>query len=198
MGTLATAKANLLAHSVMPFVAMLAALVGATLAADATLHYFNLVWVGRYLGIPGVLLILGSLVYSARKRKLISRGSPAKLLRWHEYLAWAGSLLIFVHAGIHFNAWLGWLAIGAMSINIGSGLTGKFLLQRARRRLLATKATLAARGMPPGELEDRMYWDTITLNVLQQWRVIHLPITLAFGVLALAHVVAIFLFWRWW
>ena len=47
-------------------------------------------------------------------------------------MAWAGSLLVLVHAGIHFNAILGWLAVWAMLINVASGLTGKFLLQRAR------------------------------------------------------------------
>lgn len=177
---------------------MLLALAAATLAIDALLHAFDLVWIGRYLGIPGVALILASLIYSARKRKLISWGKPAKLLRQHERLAWAGSLLIFVHAGIHFNAWLGWLAIGAMAINIGSGLTGKYLLQHARKSLLATKAALVAQGLSPDELHEQPYWDTITLGVIQQWRVIHLPITLAFAVLALAHVVSICLFWRWW
>lgn len=174
------------------------ALAAATLAVDGLLHLFDLVWVGRYLGIPGVALIVVSLSYSARKRKLIKWGKPAKLLRQHEWLAWAGSLLVFVHAGIHFNAWLGWLAVGAMALNIASGLTGKFLLQRARKRLLATKATLASEGLSPHELDERTYWDTITLNVIQQWRVIHLPITLAFAVLAVAHVISVFLFWRWW
>ena len=50
-------------------------------------------------------------------------------------MAWLGSLLVLVHAGIHFNAILGWLAVGAMLINVASGLTGKFLLERSRRRL---------------------------------------------------------------
>jgi hypothetical protein len=177
---------------------MLFGLAATTLAVDALLHVFNLVWIGRYLGIPGVILILVSLVYSARKRKLIIWGKPAQLLRQHERLAWTGSLLILVHAGIHFNAWLGWLAVGAMTVNIGSGLTGKFLLQRARKRLLATKARLVAEGLSAQELDERTYWDAVALNVMQQWRVIHLPITLAFGVLALAHLLSMFLFWRWW
>jgi len=39
-----------------------------------------------------------------RKRKLISSGKPVSLLRWHERLAWAESLLILVHVGIYSNA----------------------------------------------------------------------------------------------
>ena len=143
-------------------------------------------------------MILGSAGYSLRKRKLIKRGHPAKLLRLHEYMAWLGSLFVLVHAGIHFNAILGWLAVGAMLINVASGLTGKFLLDRSRRRLEAARQRMRERGLSEDELEDRMYWDSLTFDVVKQWRVVHLPITLAFAVLAMAHIVAIFLFWGWW
>jgi hypothetical protein len=69
----------------------------------------NLVWVGRYLGIPGTILIIGSLVYSLRKRKYITTGSAKSLLHLHEIGAWLGSLMVLLHAGIHFNAILPWL-----------------------------------------------------------------------------------------
>ena len=154
-------------------------------------------WIGRYLGIPGTLLILGSLAYSLRKRKLIRSGQPGKLLRWHEYLAWLGSLLVLVHAGIHFNSILGWLAVGAMLINVASGLTGKFLLQRSRKRLEASMQRLRQGGLSPEALNERLYWDSMTFDVVKQWRVVHFPITLAFAVLSLAHIVAVFLFWGW-
>jgi hypothetical protein len=48
------------------------------------------------------------LPYSLRKRKLIRSGQPVMLL---------------VHAGIHFNSILAWLATVAMIINVVSGLT---------------------------------------------------------------------------
>jgi hypothetical protein len=47
-------------------------------------------WIGRYLGIPGTALILLSLRYSLRKRKLITTGNPVRLLRAHEWMAWCG------------------------------------------------------------------------------------------------------------
>ena len=83
--------------------------------------------------------------------------SPARMLRWHEALAWLGSLLVLVHAGVHFNAILGWLAVWAMLINVGSGLTGKFLLDRSRRRMEEARQRLRARGLPEAELEDQLY-----------------------------------------
>lgn len=190
-------QARLMRHEVLPFFASLAALALAALAVDGVLHVFDLLWVGRWLGIPGTLLIIGSTVYSLRKRKVIRLSQPARLLRWHEGLAWAGSLLVLVHAGVHFNAILGWLAVWAMLVNVGSGLTGKFLLARARRRMDAARLTLRERGLGEAELADRMYWDSMTFDAVRQWRVVHVPITLAFTVLALAHIVAIMLFWGW-
>jgi hypothetical protein len=190
-------QARLLRREVLPFLLTMAALVAAALLIDAVLHLLNVVWIGRYLGIPGTLLILGSTAYSLRKRKLIKSGHPAKLLRLHEWMAWLGSLLVVVHAGIHFNAIHGWLAVWAMLINVGSGLTGKFLLDRSRRRLEEAQRRMRQTGITPQDLEDRTYWDSLTFDVVKKWRVVHFPITLAFAVLAAAHIVAVFLFWGW-
>lgn len=189
--------ARLLSREVLPFYLALALLAVAALLCDALLHAFNAVWIGRYLGIPGTLLIIGSFGYSLRKRKLIKAGTPATLLRWHERMAWAGSLLVLVHAGIHFNAILGWLAVWAMLINVGSGLTGKFLLQRSRKRLDDARQRMRALGTPAVDLEESLYWDSLTFDAVKQWRAVHYPITLAFSVLALAHIAAVFLFWGW-
>jgi len=188
-------KARLLSREVLPHFLAFAALVAATLGIDVALHLLGAVWVGRYLGIPGVLLIVGSFAYSLRKRKLIKLGKPVALLRLHERMAWAGSLLVLVHAGVHFNALLGWLAALAMMINVGSGLTGKFLLERSRRRLAEYRQRMRDQGLSDEEVDDRLYWDSLTFDVVKEWRVVHIPITLAFAVLALAHIIAVLLFW---
>ncbi len=190
-------KARLITREVLPFLANFVALVLGTILADLALHALDAVWIGRYLGIPGTLLILASLGYSLRKRKVLGRGNPAAWLRAHEAMAWLGSLLVLVHAGIHFNAILAWLAVAAMLVNVGSGLTGKFLLDRSRRRLEEARAHLRGRSVPEAGLEERLYWDSLTFDVVKRWRVIHFPITIAFAVLAAAHIVAVCLFWGW-
>jgi hypothetical protein len=195
--TVPMTKPRLITREVIPFLVSFAALAGATLLLDAVLHVFNLVWIGRYLGIVGTLLILASFRYSLRKRKIITTGNPATLLRNHELMAWAGSLLILAHAGIHFNSILGWLAVGAMLINIGSGLAGKYLLARARKRMLEARESMARQGIQGEALEELVYLDTMTFDVVKQWREVHFPITLAFAVLALAHIIAVFMFWGW-
>jgi hypothetical protein len=192
-----TMQARLLRREVLPFLLALATLAVVALLIDALLHLLDAVWIGRYLGIPGTLLILGSFGYSMRKRKLIRSGQPVRLLRVHERMAWLGSLLILVHAGIHFNAILGWLAVWAMLINVASGLTGKYLLDRSRRRLDDSRQRMRLQGLSTEKLEERMYWDTLTFDAVKRWRAVHFPITLAFAVLALAHILAVFLFWGW-
>jgi hypothetical protein len=188
---------SLLGRQVLPFYASLLALVGLALLIDTVLHLADVVWIGRYLGIPGTLLILASARYSLRKRKIISSGKPGKLLIEHERLAWLGSLLVLVHAGIHFNAWLGWLAVAAMCINVASGLTGKYLLGRAQKRNASKRRALADAGLTAEEIAEEINFDTMTFNAIKQWRVVHVPITLAFAGLALAHIISICLFWSW-
>jgi len=182
---------------ILPFSIILGFLAAITLVSDYFLHLLNLVWVGRYLGIPGTILIIGSLVYSLRKRKYIRSGNPKSLLTLHEFMAWLGSLFVLIHAGVHFNAILPWLATVAMSINVISGMVGKFLLDRSRRYVQEQRQDFQQLGLQKPEVEQAVFWDAVTLDAMTKWRKIHIPIFIVFAVLALGHIVSIFLFWGW-
>jgi len=182
---------------ILPFAVLLGLLAAATLAGDYLLHALDLVWVGRYLGIPGTLLIIASLVYSLRKRKHITSGSPKTLLRLHEFSAWLGSLMVLIHAGIHFNAILPWLATFAMGVNVISGMVGKLLLERSRRHVQDQRDHYQLRGLSRPEVEQSVFWDAVALDAMTRWRRVHIPIFIAFAALALGHIVSIFLFWGW-
>lgn len=188
---------GLLIREILPFYLRLVVLAAVTLFIDLILHLTDMVWIGRYLGIPGVILILLSFGHSLRKRGMIKSDNPIRLLRLHEWLAWIGSTLVLVHAGIHFNAVLAWLAVAAMAVNITSGLTGKYLVQRSQRWMKQTKANLRDAGLTDTEIEQRLFWDSLAAGVVRKWRTIHLPIALAFAVLATAHILSTFLFWGW-
>ena len=190
-------KVGLFLREILPFYFRLAVLAAVTLLIDLVLHLSDMVWIGRYLGIPGVILILASFGHSLRKRGVIKSSNPVRLLRLHEWLAWIGSTLVLVHAGIHFNAVLAWLAAAAMAVNIASGLTGKFLVQRSQRWMKQTKADLRDAGLSDAEIEQRLFWDSLAAGLVRKWRTIHLPIALAFAVLATAHILSTFLFWGW-
>jgi len=182
---------------ILPFCLLLGLLAIATLAGDYLLHQLKLVWVGRYLGIPGIVLIIISLTYSLRKRKVITVGNPKSLLTFHEFTAWLGSLLVLIHAGIHFNAILPWLATVAMSVNVVSGLVGKLLLGQSRRHVQGEREDLQLRGFSMFEVEQALFWDAVTLDAMTKWRKVHIPIFIVFVILALGHIISIFLFWGW-
>ena len=188
---------SLIRKEVTPFLVMFGSLIVATMIIDALLHQFELVWIGRYLGIPGTIFILLSFFYSMRKRKLIRFGKPKNMLILHETLTWMGALMILVHAGIHIYAILPWLALIAMLINVISGMTGKYLLDRSRRFLAEKKAVYLEQGLSEEAIEKKLFWDATTFDLMKKWRAVHLPISLAFAVLGITHILSIFLFWEW-
>ena len=188
---------SLINKEVIPFLKIFGSLILATIITDALLHLFGQVWIGRWLGIPGTILILLSFLYSMRKRKKISFGKPKTLLALHETLTWIGALMILVHAGIHIYTILPWLALTAMLVNVISGMTGKFLLDRSRRFLAEKKEVYSQQGLSEEAIEKKLFWDATTFDLMKKWRAVHLPITLAFAVLGITHILSIFLFWEW-
>lgn len=182
---------------ILPFTLLVGLLGGATVMGDDLLHRLALVWVGRYIGIVGTLLIIGSLVYSLRKRKMMNTGKISTWLSLHEISAWLGSLMVLIHAGVHFNAILPWLATFAMGINVISGLVGKLLLARSRQHIQGQREHYQLRGLSKVEVEQAVFWESVTFDAMARWRKVHIPIFLAFAALALGHIVSIFLFWGW-
>jgi hypothetical protein len=184
-------------QQILPFFVLFVGLIVGALVIDGLLHQFDLVWIGRWLGIPGTLLILSSFLYSLRKRKKIDFGKPKNLLALHETLTWIGALMILVHAGIHIYTLLPWLALGAMLVNVISGMTGKYLLDRSRHYIAEKRDFYIQNGLSDQEAEKKLFWDATTYDLMKKWRVVHLPITLAFAVLSLIHIISILMFWQW-
>ena len=176
-------------------VALWGALIAAAIALDGTLHVLGLAWIGLWLGPIGTILIVASFAYSFRKRGWFESGSPRALLLTHEALAWTGTLLVLVHAGIHVHALLPWLAVVAMLIAVASGLTGEFLLATARARLSARAHELRSAGLDEATRQKRLQADALVVRGMETWRVVHLPIAINFAVLAFLHVVTAVLFW---
>jgi len=182
---------------ILPFTLLTGLLVAASLFGDYILHLLNLGWIGRYLGILGTILIMGSLIYSLRKRKIINTGNPKTLLTMHESGTWIGSFLVLIHAGVHFNAILPWLATVAMGINAVSGIVGKLLLDRSRSHVQSQREHFQLRGMSRPDVELSVFWDAVALDAMAKWRKVHIPIFIVFSALALGHIISIFLFWGW-
>ena len=172
-------------------------LILTALGADYILHRLELYWVGRYFGIVGTGLILASLTYSLRKRKVIDVGSPKFLLGMHEGLSWAGALMLIVHAGVHFNALLPWMALWLLLIVVASGFVGRLLLADARVALAGHAASLAQQGLAGPEIEKRLLLDAVAVDAMNRWRSVHMPLTTILGALTLLHIASIVAYSRW-
>jgi hypothetical protein len=105
--------------------------------------------------------------------------------------------MVLIHAGIHFNAILPWLATVAMGVNVISGMVGKMLLKQSRQHVQGERERFQLRGMSKSEVEQAVFWDSVALGAMAQWRKVHIPIFIVFAVLALGHIFSIFLFWGW-
>lgn len=182
---------------VRPFVIWFVWLIALTLIIDYMLHHIQVIWIERYLGVFGTFLIVLSFAYSLRKKKIITFGKLKHFLRMHEYLAWTGSLMVLIHGGIHFNAILAWVAIAAMLVAVISGLVGKYLLRQSMNTLNAKKNEYSKAGLSEEAIEKKIFWDALAVNAMKKWKSAHRPITIAFGITAVLHIITIFLFWRW-
>ncbi len=189
-------KQSLIQKEVIPFLLIFVFLIATAILIDSLLHLFDLMWIGRWLGVLGTLFILLSLGYSMRKRKIIHIGKPKTLLRRHEIFTLLGAMMILVHAGVHFYAILPWLALAAMMVSIISGMTGRYLLNRSQRFLIERKAKLATQPITDDD-EKELFWDAVAIESMKKWRTIHFPITFIFAVLSLTHILTILLYWEW-
>lgn len=179
---------SLLVRQVFPAALMLLGLLLAAVALDALLHAAGWSAVGVWLGPWGTLLIVISLAYSLRKRKLITHGQPARLLKLHESLSGIGTVAVLVHGGRHFSALLPWLALVAMLVVAASGMIGAVLLKQALASL---------RAEPAEPDSSRALMDAVTVDLMKRWRTVHMPLNAVFAVLALLHIAAALLLRAW-
>lgn len=187
-------KNGIVIKNIIPFLVSYSALIFGAIFIDVILHFFDIVFIGKYLGYLGTLTILTSFMYSLNKRGIIKISTPKILLDYHEYLALSGSIMILVHAGIHINAILPWLAVLMLLINVASGLVGKHLLAQANQTMRERKLDLKQSGMTEKEVAREIFWDTTSMNTMKKWREIHLPITYFLGLLSLLHIISVTLF----
>ncbi|MCF8038433.1 MAG: hypothetical protein K9K79_03870 [Desulfohalobiaceae bacterium] len=164
---------------------------------DSALHLIGKPAWGRFMGLVGTLIIASSFLYSARKRKYIPWGNPKQYLRLHEGLAWLGSIMILVHGGVHLNTVLPWLPMAALIVVLASGVTGRYLLKRSLAIVRSRRENLVQQGLSPKEVESRLFWDALMVDVMKRWRTSHFVFTYVFLFLTSIHLASIFIFWNW-
>lgn len=161
---------------------------------DQVLHNFGLGWVGNYLGYPGTICILLSFIYSLRKKKIIEKGKLKHFLSLHEFMAWAGSLMILIHAGIHMHAIIPWVALVSMLIVVISGFTGAYLQKISQEKVSESREKLVNKGFGTDQVEEILYMDSLAVGFMKKWRSAHLTISTFFTAISLFHILSMLWF----
>lgn len=185
---------SLLIRKAFPLTISYLLLIAASIALDYLLHQFRLELAGRYLGVAGTLFFLFSFIYSARKKKIIPTGPVKRFLQLHCNAGWIATLLILVHSGIHFNALLPWAATALMMIVTASGHVGQHLVRKFRSEAKLKKQQLGIDAPPDDGLDRELFWDSVTVKALDQWRTVHMPLVVFLVLLTLAHIASILVF----
>lgn len=185
---------SLLIRKAFPLTISYLLLIAASIALDYLLHQFRLELAGRYLGVAGTLFFLFSFIYSARKKKIIPKGPVKRFLQLHCNAGWIATLLILVHSGIHFNALLPWAATALMMIVTASGHVGQHLVRKFRSEAKLKKQQLGIDTPPDDALDRELFWDSVTVKALDQWRTVHMPLVVFLVLLTLAHIASILVF----
>jgi hypothetical protein len=188
---------SLLVQRTLPLTISYLLLITAGISLDYILHIANLVWVGRYLGIAGTVFLALSFGYSARKKKIIKSGALKFFLKLHCNTGWVGTLMIFVHSGIHFNAILPWMATALMMVVTASGHVGQYLLKKVKDEVKLKIQQLGINASVDEEIEQQQYLDTLTIKILENWRKVHMPMVSVLLALTTIHILSIFFFWNW-
>jgi hypothetical protein len=172
-------------------------LLVAGISLDYILHFAHLAWIGRYLGATGTAFLFFSFAYSARKKKIIQNGTISFFLRFHCNTGWIGALMILVHSGIHFNAYLPWTATLFMLVVTASGHIGQYLVRKIREEVKMKKKQPGIEVALNDDLDRHLYWDTLTVKTLEKWRLIHMPLVSILLALTMVHILSIAFFLNW-
>ena len=188
---------SILVQRTLPLTISYLLLIIAAISLDYILHVAHLVWIGRYLGITGTLFLTLSFGYSARKKKVFKNCALKLFLKLHCNTGWIGTLMIIVHAGIHFNAILPWAATLLMMVVTASGHVGQYLLKKVTEEVQMSLKQLGINATVDEEMEQQHYWDSLTIKTLEQWRMVHKPMVSLLVALTVTHIFSILFFWNW-
>ena len=67
-------------------------------------------------------------------------------------------------------------------------------MKKSGESLSLKEKALLDSGMSKEEAAKELFFDAVTVSLMQKWRSIHLPIALMFGILSMLHIITITLF----
>jgi hypothetical protein len=138
-------------------------------------------WVG--LGFIGL-----TFVYPLKRWWHPNQVWPKRWFHVHMVSGVLGPLIIFVHAGAHFHAWVPILVLVTMVLVVMSGVVGQALHYWAFRMLYERRHQRDFEGMTEDAIDARLHDLALQEESLRWWRCLHRPLTWSFVALVMLHI----------
>ena len=172
-------------------------LASVTVVSALTLEYFlgagaarpfGHTQIAHLVGWTGLVFIGLTLVYPLRRWMYPNQVWSQRWFQVHIVSGIVGPLVIFVHAGAHFHAWVPIMALIAMVLVVMSGITGQALHYLAFRNLYERRHELAFEGMAEESIDAHLRDLALQEETLRWWKCLHGPLTWSFLSLTLLHI----------
>ncbi|MDH4194818.1 MAG: hypothetical protein OEY80_03825 [Nitrospirota bacterium] len=144
--------------------------------------------VAHLVGWMGLVFIGFTFVYPVKRWMDPNQVWSQRWFQAHIVFGIVGPLVIFVHAGVHFHAWVPILALIAMVLVVMSGITGQALHYLAFRTLYERRHESAFEGMTEEAIDAHLHDLALQEETLRWWKCLHGPLTWAFVSLTLLHI----------
>ncbi len=140
------------------------------------------------IGWLGLFFIGLTFVYPYKRKYHPNTVWPKRWFQVHMVGGIVGPMIIFLHAGAHFHAWVPIFALVSMVLVVGSGITGQAVHYLAFRMLYERRHQLAEQGMSDAAIEARLHDLALQEETLRWWKCWHGPLTWLFVVMTALHV----------
>lgn len=144
--------------------------------------------VAHLVGWTGLVFIGLTFVYPVKRWMYPNQVWSQRWFQVHIVFGIVGPLVIFVHAGVHFHAWVPILALIAMVLVVMSGVTGQALHYLAFRTLYERRHEPAFEGMTEEAIDAHLHDLALQEETLRRWKCLHGPLTWSFVSLTLLHI----------
>lgn len=182
------------------FIACIIATIAGSIFLGTVLDTTRFESLHHLVGTVGTSLILISIIYSLRRRKMIFKsGSLRHWLTAHEWLAIVGTGLVFIHGGFYGHAVVPLITTGVMLVTVVSGLTGRYLYLHVSKELMLRRKEMEEKSLAKNEVDEALSSLVSAHRIMKHWRTIHVPIVFALAMTVSYHVLSALYyegFWR--
>ena len=172
----------------LAFVTVVSALFLEYLLSGEAARPFGHTQLAHLVGWIGLIFIGFTFVYPIKRWLYPNQVWSKGWFQVHIICGIIGPLIIFIHAGAHFHAWVPILALIAMVLVVMSGITGQALHYLAFRTLYERRHESAFEGMTEEAIDAHLHDLALQEETLRWWKCLHGPLTWSFVSLTLLHI----------